>query len=162
MRKLFNKNFKLRLTKKQFDTLMYKHKLHNGMGTWNGYAPANKGKKHKPQLGNYRPIGTERVMPYENTSYVEVKTGHHTWKRKHVVIWEKANGKIPKGHVIIFGDGNTRNFALDNLILVSRAELGVMNRCGLIYKHKDLTAVGKTIADVKMAIGKRKRKARGK
>jgi hypothetical protein len=140
------------------ETLMYKHKFHNGLGTINGYAPPNKGKKHKPQQGNYRPIGTERDIPYSTGDvYVEVKTGHRTWKRKHVVIWEQANGKMPKGHVVIFADGNKRNFDLDNLILVSRAELGVMNRCGLIKKKKELTEAGKIIADIKIQIGVRKR-----
>jgi hypothetical protein len=158
MVKLYNKNFRPKITLQQLETLAYKHGVYNGMGTRNGYAPPNKGKKHKPWIGNYRPIGTERVMPYENVSYIEVKTGHHTWKRKHLVIWENANGKVPKGHVVIFADRNNRNFDLDNLLLVSRKELGIMNKCGLISKHKDLTAVGKTIVNVKMAISKRKRK----
>jgi hypothetical protein len=73
------------------------------------------------------------------------------------MIWEKANGKVPKGHVVIFADGNIRNFNLDNLMLVSRAELGVMNRCCLISIHKELTRTGKTIADIKILAGKRKR-----
>jgi hypothetical protein len=94
----------------------------------------------------------------DGSEYVEVKTGHDTWERKHAVIWKKANGKIPKGYVVIFADGNNRNFALNNLLLVSRAELGVMNRCGLISVHKKLTQTGKIIADIKIAIGKRKRK----
>jgi len=157
MTELFNERFGLRLTLKQIETLMYKHGLRNGIGSYNGGAPPNKGKKHKPWQRNYRPIGSERVMPYSSgKEYVEVKTGHHTWKRKHTAIWEKANGKVPKGHVIIFADGNNRNFALDNLMLVSRAELAVMNSCGLISLHKKLTLAGKAVADLKMLISKRK------
>jgi hypothetical protein len=161
MAKLYNKNFRPKITLQQLKSLAYKHGIHNGRGTLNGYPPPNKGKKHKPWQGNYRPIGTERVVPYknENNSYVEIKTGHHTWKRKHVVIWETANGKVPKGHVVIFADSNNRNFDPDNLLLVSRKELAVMNSCSLISTHKDVTAVGKTIADLKMAINKRKKGA---
>lgn len=157
MVKLFNKHFSPKISLQQLETLTYKHGIYNGMGTLNGYPPHNKGKKHPPELGNYRPIGSKRIVTYENRDYIEIKTGHSTWQRKHVVIWEKVNGKVPKGHVVIFADGNTFNFALDNLMLVSRGELGVMNRIGLIGKHKDLTAVGKRIAEVKIAIGKRER-----
>jgi hypothetical protein len=92
--------------------------------------------------------------------YAEVKTGHSVWERKHTVIWKTANGKIPKGHVVIFADGNTRNLSLDNLLLVSRKELAVMNKNGLIFPHKGLTMTGKAIADLKMAITKRKRKVK--
>jgi hypothetical protein len=159
MRKMFNKRFRLRITSKQFDTLMYKHNLHNGIGTWYGGSPPNKGKRYRLTHGkNYRPVGYERITVYQGKSYVEVKTGHRTYKRKHAAIWEAANGKVPKGHVVIFGDGNSRNFNLDNLLLVSRAELAVMNSAGLIYNDKKLTAIGKTVANVKMAIGKQKRK----
>ena len=160
MTRLFNERFGLGITLKQMETLMYKHKLHNGMGTMNGYPPVNKGKTHPSWRGNYRPVGSER----EEMGYIVVKissrknAGNRNWQRKQVAIWEEAYGKVPKGHAVIFADGNKRNFDLDNLMLVSQKELGVMNRCGLIFNHKDLTAVGKTIADVKLAIGRRKRK----
>jgi hypothetical protein len=135
--KLFNERFGLRITLKQMKTMADKHGLHNGIGSWNGYPPPNNGKKHKPWIGNYRPIGTERVAHYDGFSYIEVKTGHHTWKRKHTVIWEKANGKVPRGHVVIFADRNRRNFSLDNLLLISRAELAVMNRFKLVSPIRD-------------------------
>jgi len=159
MTKLFNERFGLRITLKQMKTMAYKHGFYNGIGTYNGGAPPNKGKKCRYHGGNYKPIGSERILPFSDGSeYIEVKTGHKTWERKHTVIWKKANGKIPKGHVVIFADGNNRNFALKNLLLVSRAELGVMNRCGLISSQKELTHTGKIVADIKIAIGKRKRK----
>lgn len=170
MTKMFNEHFGLQITLKQMETLTYKHGIRNGIGGFKpGHVPSNKSKKHDPRRGNYRLIGSERVIAYSSKhstkEYVEVKTGHHTWKRKHVVIWEEANGKIPKGHCVIFADGNNRNFDLDNLMLVSRAELCVMNKNRLVFTHKELTEVGKTIANIKILIGKRKRgkrKASGK
>jgi len=158
MLKIFNARFGLKITLKQMQTLTYKHRIYNGLGTINGYAPPNKGKKCRYHGGNYRPIGTERDIPYSTGEvYVEVKTDHRTWKKKHVVIWEKTHGKIPKGYVVIFADKNNRNFSLDNLLLVSRAELAVMNHLRLISSNKKLTKTGKTIADIKLLIGKRKR-----
>lgn len=164
MIKLFNKRFGLRINLKQFEALMYKHKLRNGIGKIKpGNVPWNKGKKlghYNKDHPRYKAIGSERILKSCNCSpqYVEVKVGWQTWDRKHKVIWEKANGKVPRGHVIIFADGNNRNFSLDNLLLVSRAELAVMNSAGLICRHKELTKIGKTIADIKMRITERKSK----
>jgi hypothetical protein len=142
-------------------TLLYKHDLRNGIGSFRpGHVPANKGKTHPGRQGNYRPVGSERT----DGGYIVVKVSdrnnryHKNWRRKHDIIWEKAHGKIPRGHKVIFADGDKLNFDLDNLVLVSSGELVVMNRCNLISADRDLTLAGKTIADLKMAIAKRKRK----
>jgi len=109
---------------------------------------------------NRKPIGSRRKT---SSGHIEVKTAHpDKWKKLHVVVWEAANGKVPKGHVVIFADGNTRNFALDNLLLVSKKELAVMNGLGLISPNRELTKAGKAVADLKMLINKRKRTAGGK
>jgi hypothetical protein len=105
---------------------------------------------------NIYPIGAERINHY---GYVEVKIGKSKYERKlkHHIIWEAANGPIPKGHVVIFADGDKRNFILDNLLLVSHSELGIMNHQGLISTDKDLTKAGKVAADIYMAIADRER-----
>lgn len=163
MTKMFNEQFGLSLTLKQMETLTYKHGIRNGIGSFlPGHVPANKGKKDKAMWkrywlrtgrGRYRPVGSERVT----SGYVEVKTADpDVWNRKHTAIWEAANGKVPKGHVVIFADGNNRNFDLDNLLLITRGELMVMNHLGLIKNSKDLTVTGKMIADLSIAIAVRK------
>jgi len=40
----------------------------------------------------------------------------------HVLIWQEAHGPVPKGHIIVFRDGNLENLSLDNLECISRAE----------------------------------------
>jgi hypothetical protein len=167
MLKMFNKRFGLEISLKQLETITYKHGIKNGIGSLRpGLIPWNKGKKighYSKKHKKYKPFGAERIVisnhgkKYEQ-SYVEIKTGYLRWERKHVLIWKKAHGRIPKGHCVIFADGNNRNFKLDNLLLVSRAELGVMNSAGLIFNNGKLTKSGQIIANVKMAIGKRKRK----
>jgi hypothetical protein len=161
MTKLFNERFRLRITLKQMETLLYKHGLRNGIGSFRpGHVPANKGKTHPGRQGNYKPVGSKRI----ECGYIVVKVaarknqGNKNWKRKQAAIWEAANGKIPRDHLVIFADGNKRNFAMDNLMLVSRGELAVMNKCGLISDNGDLTLAGKTIADIKMLVNKRKQK----
>ena len=41
---------------------------------------------------------------------------------KHRYIWEKAFGPIPKGHCVLFKDGDTLNCRLENLYLISRGK----------------------------------------
>ncbi|GHV76492.1 hypothetical protein AGMMS49942_13130 [Spirochaetia bacterium] len=104
------------------------------------------------------PVGTEVI---DTDGYVKVKIADpKTWKVKHRIIWEKANGPVPKGNVIIFADGNRMNVKLKNLLMVSRKELAVMNRSGLIYENAEFTKTGKLIADIKIGIADRKRGSR--
>ena len=49
------------------------------------------------------------------------------WRQVHILEWEKVHGPIPKGMCLTFLDGNRRNLALDNLMLISRRENRVMN-----------------------------------
>lgn len=107
---------------------------------------------------NFKPVGSERINA---KGYVEVKVRNpNTWKLKHRVVWEQANGKIPKGHRILFADGNRLNMAPDNLLLVSRGELAVMNHFRLISAHKDLTKVGKSVAEIKLLLAARRKKTK--
>lgn len=166
---MFNKHFDLNLKTTQIRAFTQNHKLKSGVCARfkKGHTPHNKGKKgvggweptqfkkgHRP--ANYMPVGSERVNA---DGYVDVKIEDPSkWRGKHILTWEKVNGPLPKGHVIIFGDGNNRNFDINNLILVSRRQLLTLNSKGLIQKDADLTRVGVTIADLYAKIGKRKKK----
>lgn len=41
----------------------------------------------------------------------------------HVLLWEEYNGKVPSNHAVVFKDGNKQNITIENLELVTRAEL---------------------------------------
>lgn len=136
---------------KSYNMRQVKHAC-NSMGVYNGICSlfSNGHKRgfttgHKPS--NLCPVGTERPDP-EGYLKVKVSDRPHIWKYKHAVLWERLHGSVPSGHKVIFADGNNRNFAPDNLMLVSNAELMVMNRKGLIYEDADLTKVGQKIAIV--------------
>lgn len=127
-----------------------------------GQVPWNKGKqmseetkeKLKPtmfQKGNItwnkREIGEERIEAKDG--YVQIKIAEpNKWQLKHRYLYEQAYGKIPKGYNVIFADGNKYNFELDNLVLVSNAELFIANNNKLLKKDKDLTKTGILIAKV--------------
>jgi len=136
---LFNRQFGLQMSAKKIRGIRIFYGLRSGFN-----------------CANRKPIGARRTTSGER--YIEVKIAQpDKWKKLHVVIWEKANGKVPRGHVVIFANGNKRDFNLDNLLLVSKKELVVMNKCGLISPNSDLTRTGKTVADLKMVIARRRK-----
>ena len=71
----------------------------------------------------------EQLEYITKDGYIECKfEGERQMKLKHKYLWEKANGPIPSGHALIFKNGIKTDCRLDNLMLVSRAELLAMNR----------------------------------
>ncbi|KEI18229.1 HNH endonuclease signature motif containing protein [Clostridium haemolyticum] len=157
----FNKHFLLNLTINQIEAFKKRHKLKSGLtGQFpKGYKPWNKGIKgvynkgcektwfkngHKPH--NHKEVGSERITA---DGYTEIKIKEpNKWRLKHHLIWEKHNGPIPKGHMIIFGDGNRANFNINNLILVSKHQLLILNKKKLIKNDANLTRTGILIADI--------------
>lgn len=169
LHQLFNSHFGTNLTLNQIVSFSKRNKLTNGndgrfvkgQDSWNkGKKGLNTGgekgwfkKGHKPH--NYQPIGTERI---NTEGYTDIKIADpNKWKAKHHLIWEEANGPIPKNHVVIFADRNRRNFDLDNLILISRRQLSFLNKHGLIQEDIELTKTGIMVADIYGKIGEMKK-----
>ena len=136
-----------------------------------GHVPFNKGTKgltgaNKTSFkkGNvphtYLPIGSESVT---RDGYTIVKVSdkgkrNDCWRPKQRLVWEKHYGPVPDGHAVVFGDGDKTNFSLDNLILVSRSQLSVMNTKKLIQNDAELTRAGAHVAELLVAINKAKKK----
>ena len=132
---------------------------------WDEYMPKESQKKSRKttfEKGNIppnrRPIGSERVDRRDGGVLIKVQNGHlqRNWMPKGRYIYEQIHGKIPKGHKVIFADGNNKNFEPDNLILVSNAEELIMNRNKLFSEDAELTKVGANIAKVLNQVNKRK------
>ena len=136
-----------------------------------GRVPFNKGTKGLTSAnrtsfkkGNiphtYLPIGSESVTRdgYTIVKVSDQGTRNQRWRPKHRLIWEKHHGPVPDGHAIVFGDGDKTNLSIDNLILVSRAQLSVMNTKKLIKNDAELTQAGANIAQLMVAINKAKKK----
>ena len=109
-----------------------------------------KGKNVNNQRHNWKSIGTEYI---DKDGYVKVRVedkvgekSHAYWELKQRLIWQEHYGEIPKDSVIIFADGNKRNFDIDNLLCVSRYELLTMNQNDLIKKYGEATKSGLLIA----------------
>lgn len=85
------------------------------------YAPGNRSGR---AVAMWQPVGATRIKD----GYLERKINdgmpiHRRWRGEHLVIWEAVNGPLPKGHAIVFRDGERTHITLENLELVSRREL---------------------------------------
>ena len=126
-----------------------------GQTSWNkgkkGYMGANSTSFKKGNTPhNHKPIGHERITV---DGYVEVKVAEpNVFELKHRQIWEQQHGKIPGSHVLVFKNLNKQDCRIENLMLVSRAELARLNQsyikhstpethesCVLLAKIKDKT-----------------------
>lgn len=91
----------------------------------------------------YQPIGTERVS---KDGYVERKLHdgmplQSRWRGVHLIRWEAINGPLPKGHALVFKDGDKTNTDPANMELVTRAELMARNS----YHNRYPKEVGRLI-----------------
>jgi len=172
----FNKRFNLNKSERAIKGIRKKYGIFIEKPNLNhfpkGHIPWNKGLKGITIGGketqfkpgnippNYKPVGSERIS---SEGYVEVKIADpNVWKGKHIIEWEKHYGPVPEGHCVIFGDGNKRNFDINNLILVSRKQLLKLNKYDLIKNDADLTRTGVIIADLYSKIDERKKQTRQK
>jgi hypothetical protein len=102
-----------------------------------GLKPWNKGVKglqiggegSRFQLGNrphnWREIGSEELRGDGHLYRKVTDDGppHTHCRPVYLLLWEAEHGPVPRGHAVIFRDGNYRNISLDNLELVSRSDL---------------------------------------
>lgn len=75
---------------------------------------------------NTHPIGTEVEKKNGGMVYRKVSdTGVRIvdWRPVSHLVWEEVNGKVPKGCMISFKDGNVKNVDIDNLELLTRQEM---------------------------------------
>jgi hypothetical protein len=88
-----------------------------------------KGERSGVAVRLYQPIGTERIS---KDGYRQRKTNDDLplqarWRSVHVLLWEEKHGPVPKGHAIVFRNGDKGDIRLDNLQCISRAELMARN-----------------------------------
>lgn len=171
---MVNKKFGLSVTRQQVKTFKHNRKLSSGLtGRFEkGSVPANKGTKGLYNVGgnrtsfkkgqrpqNYKPVGHERI---DRDGYILIKVQddgpwHKRWRLKHCVLWENVHGPIPKGHCLLFLDGDRLNVTLDNLQLITRAQLARLNQKNLITGDPELTKTGIILASVYSKIGERRK-----
>jgi hypothetical protein len=160
----FNAEFESNKTVQQIRSFTRNHSIKSGRsGRFDkGQQPWNTGMKgwcaggrsaetrfKKGQALNTMPLGSERVCSKDG--YVMIKVAMpNKWRMKHVVEWEKHNGPIPKGYRIWFKDNVRTNWAIENLMLITRAQGAVINKMGLGTVPAELKTAAVTMADISM------------
>lgn len=171
---LFNAQFNESRTTSSIKACLQKNGIRSGRtGRFEkGSNPWNTGKKGMPVHenakatqfkkgsvpANRKPLGHERVCTKDD--YILIKVAEPNpytnaptrYRHKHQVLWEKHNGPIPKGHVVIFKDGDKRNFDMDNLELVNRKVLLRMNKHHYTDAQEDVKPALLTLSKVEVAI----------
>lgn len=165
MTELLNQTFGTSYTTEQIKSIRGRMHLDSGLtGHFEpGHIPANKGKKGVRYKGcektwfkkghvpyNHVPVNTE-VM--STGGYLKIKIAEpNVWGFKHIMEWEKHNGKVPEGCFISFKDGDHRNCNIDNLMCITKAEHAILNHQKLRSSSPELTETGLVLAKLKHKI----------
>ncbi|MDW5473246.1 HNH endonuclease signature motif containing protein [Limosilactobacillus reuteri] len=110
-------------------------------------------KGHIPK--QYKSLGTLREARNGYT-YIKVSDEgprYQRWIPYQKYLWQQHYKRtLPEGMVILFLDGNKKNFAIENLAAVTRAESMYINHMGLHFDNTALSKTGMLIARVMMKI----------
>lgn len=140
-----------------------------------GSVPANKGKKISPEVyekcaptmfhkgqqpTNHKPVGTISVRNnYKRGAkcVYEKVAEPNVWRRKSVLEWERHNGPVPKGKMIIFADGDPLNTDISNLMMIDMSQNAVMNHQGIRGNDRESMEAAINVASLKIAISEKKK-----
>ena len=149
---MFNRRFGTAVTRNMVGELCRRNGFPNGLsGLYQEGHTTNLGRKFDRSL----PDGSEFV----NAAGYTILKHNGVWRGKHTVLWEQAHGRpVPEGHYIVFGDGNKRNFNVDNLFCVSPAQNGFRSVLGLKGESPELAEAGVALAKLYERINERKRR----
>ncbi len=150
---MVNEKFNITLSIQQVKGFKHNNKISSGLTGYfpKGHVSSNpikKGQRLNPKTEfkkgdrpkNYMPVGSERI---NTLGYKDVKVADpNKWRGKHIILWEGINGPLRKGFKLIFLDGNKSNISIENLAMVSNAEMLNLNRLDLIKNDRELTKTG--------------------
>lgn len=170
----FNERFGMNISIQAMRSLARRKELTNGISGQfqKGNTPHNKGRKGECYQGcektwfpkghipkNLKPIGSERIT---KDGYIKIKVDNpDVWKLKHRVAWEKEHGKIPSNHAIIFLDGDKTNCNIENLKMVSRSELCIINKNKLLTDSPEINNTVTVLAKLMDTKNKKRKSENG-
>jgi len=103
------------------------HKPHNaGVKGWQAGGNATKTQfqpGHRPH--NSVPVGSERVT--KDGIHQRKVSEPNNWRSIHALLWEKHQGPVSKGCIVVFKNGNSSDIRIENLEMITRGENLVRN-----------------------------------
>jgi hypothetical protein len=116
------------------DPRMIAHRFQKGCKPWNtglkGVHTGGVETQFKPGQApiNHKPVGSTRICSKGGYVLIKVAEGKFQWRLLHREVWKERHGEYPpKGHVLTFKDGNKLNCSIENLELVTQAEMARRN-----------------------------------
>lgn len=134
---LFNEKFSRKKTKNQIMIFCCSKGIHNGIPF--GPSDANDGSIY-----------------IKDSRYSLIKVDGR-WESMGRHEWQKHFGTLHNGYIVIYADGNCKNFSKDNLLAVTRAELITLNRKNLLFSVPEHTKTGVLIAKLLLKIKERQK-----
>lgn len=134
------------------------------------YRGIRNGIENKFQKGvatRHVPVGHCKISPFgtkkngERYYYEMVKVAEpNVWKRKSLLEWEKYNGPLGNGEILIFLDGNTLNSNIENLMAVRRGVHFRLNRFRVMKPSREYMLAAIKVAEIEDAVEQAKQKRR--
>jgi DNA-binding CsgD family transcriptional regulator len=105
-----------------------KGQFKKGLKPWNkntkGLCKSNKTSFKKGNLPHNTRIDGDLSLRNDKSGvqYYHIRLSNAKWVLAHRYFWEQAYGPVPDNHIVVFKDGNTHNYALENLEMISYEE----------------------------------------
>jgi len=187
MAEMVNEKFGTNFTQGQMKEFRQRNGIRSGLTGWfqKGRAPGNKGKKQREYCTpeaierskatqfkkgnrpkNELPVGTiltDAEGYLIRKKQMEGTCARDRWEYIHRAEWEKHNGPIPEGMVIMFKDSDKTNCDISNLELITRGEHLALSRMHLRFENPELTEAGLNVVRLYKKAGaiKKERRKRG-
>ena len=103
------------------------------------------------------PIGTVSKNAHNGRYYVKVRTDRRSsanWQEAGKYMWEKHNGPVPKGSVVIFLDNNPEHWDdINNLMCITQKQARQLMAAGYRSEDPEITKTGLLLFELRDTIG---------
>ena len=99
-----------------------------------GLVPANVAPLYEERVRRRRGGTVEEIVVKVPQKCVYTDRDHR-WIRKAAWVWRQAGRRVPNGMALVHLDGDPMNSALENLEVITRGALGILNSPWFLEKH---------------------------
>lgn len=138
---LFNKKFNKNITPREIQIWKTHNKVKSGIDC--------KFKIGQEEIVNPpKPLYSEMISYDNKRKITYIKTSKNKWEKKHLYMYKKYHGSIPKNCNVIFLDGDRDNFSEENLVCIPRQQHRIMAGNNLYFNDKELNNTALMVAEL--------------